>query len=130
MHLFIAFFCWVSFVGAFKGQRLGSKGLRVQRFTFFDNYNSDITELSPKPKKIAIGSVPEFALPDDSTIETSWQRVVVGSHFALLLANLALVQQEVPINPETLLAFLATTALSIVIGDLGTEPNFTSIVLS
>ena len=119
MYLFIAFFCWVSFVGAFKVQRLGSKGLRGQRFTFFDNYNSDIGEPATKPK-IAIGSVPEFTLPDDSTIETPWQRVVVGSHFALLLANLALVQREVPINPETLLTFLVTTALSIVIGDLGT----------
>lgn len=71
-------------------------------------------------KRVVKGSEPEFALPDDSTIETPWQRLVLQCHFLALAANLGLGFTALGTSPSSLLMLGITIALSIVVGDFAT----------
>ncbi len=78
-----------------------------------------------EPKHVAIGSVPVYGIEGDSTEEQPYQRVTVGFHFGLVLANLILAgtgifDGMVNFNVVKILPLIGTIIASIVIGDLGT----------
>lgn len=71
-------------------------------------------------KRYPIGSQPDFALPDDSTIENNSQRTVVLVHFLLFFVNVfmslkGMVFSSVFDMAQVILVFV----LSIVVGDFG-----------
>jgi len=71
-----------------------------------------------EPAKVRIGSQPQFSIEGDSTIETPYQRGVLGFHFLLTAANLAVALH----TPEALnpLTAIISVILSVILGDLGT----------
>ena len=72
-------------------------------------------------KRVVIGSAPEFAIANDSTVETPFQRLVVSAHFALLFINLYSATSHMNfVNPMDVIAVATTVMLSVVLGDLGT----------
>lgn len=72
-------------------------------------------------KKIRKGAEPEFAIAGDSLEETPTQRLIVGVHFALLLANLVTAFAQFDLSsPVDLFSVSALVYFSVVLGDLGT----------
>jgi hypothetical protein len=72
------------------------------------------------PKRIPIGSQPEFSIPDDSTIETPMQRGFLWVHFSLLFYNLFLVGTSLnfsTILPLELIKYVWLVLFSVVLGD-------------
>lgn len=80
------------------------------------------SDVAVAPKRIPIGSQPEFAIAGDSTVETPYQRAVVAAHFAVTAFNLFTAWHAMPAFASMVdLAPLAATVMSsIVLGDLGT----------
>jgi len=88
--------------------------------------SSSLNEVDALPRRIVKGSEPEFALPDDSTVETPWQRLVLQSHFLALGLNLyfsfsaLFCNSTLHLTSTTLLSVCLTIALSVVLGDFAT----------
>lgn len=74
----------------YKGQ-IAYIGTRFRSVKLFDTptENTSQASFSQVPtKRVAIGSQPEFALPDDSTIETPHQRAVFWAHWIVTALNI------------------------------------------
>lgn len=75
----------------------------------------------PTGKRVPIGAVPDFALENDSIIETPAQKLFVGAHFALLFANILVALSNLSVHSVGDVASLAgVVAASVVLGDFGT----------
>ena len=73
--------------------------------------------------KVPIGSAPEFAIAGDSTVETPYQRAVVGVHFLISALNLYSAGTHLlptVASPLDFIPLVLTVLLSTVLGDLGT----------
>ena len=83
----------------------------------FNSANTDAI-----PRKTPVGSAPQYAIAGDSTIETPYQRSVVGLHFAITLLNLISASTAIPAFSSIFDAatLVGTIIASIVLGDLGT----------
>jgi len=83
--------------------------------------NDFVSPKNEQQKRVAIGSQPEFALSDDSTIETPFQRVVLYTHFLTSALNILLVSLNIHINsiPEVFPVILVIIT-SIIFGDFST----------
>jgi ubiquitin-conjugating enzyme E2 variant len=79
---------------------------------------SDQSSLQGAVTKTKIGSEPKFSIEGDSTIETPYQRSVVGSHFLFSLANIVI--SLISPNPLQPFSIALVIVLSIVLGDLAT----------
>jgi len=86
--------------------------------TSSDDINFPLATSSDRIRK---GTVPEFALPNDNTIETPFQRLVVGTHFLLAAINLSSTAVHLTLsNPSDFFSILLTIIFAVVLGDLGT----------
>lgn len=95
---------------------------------------SSLNEVVVK-KRVPIGSEPEFYIPDDSTIETSSQRLWIAAHFSLFAFNLFLFVQgalaSVAIGGSSMAAlvglkltsYAAITIISIILGDFAVSSS-------
>jgi len=80
-------------------------------------------EATTEKTKVPIGSAPEFAIAGDSTVETPYQRAVVGVHFLISALNLYSAGTHLlptVVSPLDYIPLLMTVLLSTVLGDLGT----------
>ena len=67
------------------------------------------------------GTAPEFALPDDSTIETPYQRSLLAAHFGVTFLNLIMAISCMHLdNVNNILSFIAVIIGSIILGDFST----------
>ena len=85
-----------------------------------DLIQDSITQNEVTIKRIPIGSQPEFALPDDSTIETPMQRRILWAHFSLLFYNIYLVGSSLDFSsymPMESLKYVFLIMFSVVLGD-------------
>lgn len=76
-----AFFNVQSFSN-YKGH-IAYSGSRFRTVKLFDTPTSQVST-----KRVPIGSQPDFALPDDSTIETPHQRAVFWAHWIVTALNI------------------------------------------
>ena len=97
--------------------RSNNKPVQISSNYFVPQYQ----EQQQKVTKVSIGSQPDFALPDDSTVETPFQRFILCTHFITSVFNLLLVSQKLHITavPETFPVILVIMS-SIIIGDFST----------
>eukprot|EP01036_Dinobryon_divergens_P025696 gene25696-34272_t len=83
---------------------------------------SNAVDYIPQQKRVRKGAEPEFAIANDSTVETPMQRFLVFSHFlitAALLAN-AWSSFSLAASPVSWIYASVSVALSVVLGDIGT----------
>ncbi len=67
------------------------------------------------------GTAPEFALPDDSTIETPYQRGLLATHFGVTFLNLMMAISCMHLdNINNILSYIAVIIGSIILGDFST----------
>lgn len=67
------------------------------------------------------GTAPEFALPDDSTIETPYQRGMLATHFGITFINLMMAAASLHLdNINSIVSFIAVVIGSIILGDFST----------
>lgn len=82
--------------------------------------DSNLSEsLNEKPKKI--GAAPDFAIANDSTEETPWQKALLSTHFLLFGWNVlnSLMQLDLT-NVQNIVAASMVLIFSIILGDFGT----------
>jgi hypothetical protein len=73
------------------------------------------------PKRVAIGSIPEFIVDNDSIVVTPVQKGLVAAHFALITANMLLATSTIAFKrPTTMVWVIFSIMSSIVAGDFGT----------
>ena len=103
------------------------RSIRISRTRYqsMQNLNFDVQDVEEMPisniaKKYPIGSQPEFALPDDSTIETPSQQAVVAVHFALFFWNVISALCSYSFSSPIDMANVFTVFLiSVLLGDIG-----------
>lgn len=82
--------------------------------------NDSVQSNEEQHKRYPIGSQPEFAIPDDSTIETPMQRRFLWAHFGMLFYNIYLVVSSLDLStflPMDVLKYCFLVLFSVVLGD-------------